>query len=354
MQIAHIKSTFLTQFRKDLIPLLIINTLIAVLLSLFDPRTGLLSNLIISHCIGFCISLLSCSVMGLLQGRASWSIRMLLALPLGLFLGFKLAAFLGAFDVLGHVFSTPQDGWRWVAIAIIVSSCACAFFVVLFHSQNYRTELEIERRRLAEAQQAEIAAQLAMLQAQIEPHFLFNTLANLRSLITHDPHLAQLMLDHLDDYLRATLLRTRKARSTLAEEIALVSDLLCINQMRLGQRLTFTLNIPEHLMSAILPPLLLQPLVENALKHGIEPAIVGGNIDISAEQVGAQIKIKVSDTGLGLQVNAREPGIGLANVRARLASLYEQNAALSLSPLQPHGVVAELSFPFERTSCQAH
>ncbi len=338
----------LQQFRKDMKPLFIVNTLIAVLLTLFDPRTSLVSNLIISHCIGFCISFLSCSVAGLMQGRTNWPIRMLVSVPLGLFLGFKLSAFLGAFDVLGSVFSSPQDGWRWVAIAIIVSSCACAFFVVLLHSQNYRTELEIERRLLAEAQQAEIAAQLAMLQAQIEPHFLFNTLANLRSLIKHDPHLAQLMLDHLNDYLRATLLRTRKARSTLAEEIALVTDLLCINQMRLGQRLTFTLNIPEHLMSATLPPLLLQPLVENALKHGIEPAIVGGNIDISAEQIGGQIKIKVSDTGLGMQVNAREPGIGLANVRARLASLYEQNAELSMSPLQPHGVVAELSFPFER------
>ncbi len=335
-------------WRTDLPLMLGVNFVIALLLTLIDERTTLIDNLIISNCIGFSIWAVNAILGWLLADKMAWPWRMALALPISLLIGFKLGAVFGASDVLAILLHTPEFAWRWVAIAILVSTCASAFFIVLFHAQKYRAELESERRVLAEVQQAETAAQLAMLQAQIEPHFLFNTLANLQSLIASDPVMAQTMLNHLNDYLRASLKRTRQAATTLAEEIDLVSALLAIHQIRLGERLHYSLHVPDHLRHAKLPPLLLQPLVENALEHGIEPAIAGGRVDISVVLEGTTLRIRVIDTGLGFNLSqTSEQGIGLANVRARLSKLYGANAELVLSPNLPHGVVAELLFPYE-------
>ncbi|WP_169734430.1 sensor histidine kinase [Deefgea rivuli] len=339
---------FFCNWRTDLPLLLGVNAVIALLLTLIDERTTLIDNLIISNCIGFCIWGSNTLLSWWLGDKLSWPWRMAIAAPPSLLAGFKLGSLFGASDVLAILLHTPEQAWRWVAIAVLVSSCASAFFIVLFHAQKYRAELEAERRVLAEVQQAETAAQLAMLQAQIEPHFLFNTLANLQSLIGSDPAMAQTMLNHLNDYLHASLKRTRQTTTTLAEEIDLVSALLAIQSVRLGDRLQYSLNVPEALRLATLPPLLLQPLVENALEHGIEPAIIGGRIDIDVEQDGEQLRICVSDTGLGLDVSSvTESGIGLANVRARLDKLYGSQAQLVLRPNTPSGVIAELIFPLE-------
>ncbi|MGL4996239.1 MAG: sensor histidine kinase, partial [Deefgea sp.] len=128
----------------------------------------------------------------------------------------------------------------------------------------------------------------------------------------------------------------------------LVTALLAIQQIRLGERLQYSLDIPDSLRHAKLPPLLLQPLVENALEHGIEPAIAGGRVEITAQQEGTKLRIRVIDTGLGFNLShSGEQGIGLANVRARLSKLYGAEAELVLSPNLPHGVIAELIFPYE-------
>lgn len=336
-------------WRTDLPLMLGVNLVIALLLTLIDERTTFIDNLIISNCIGFSIWAVN-SILGyLLADKITWPWRMALALPISLLLGFKLGAVFGASDVLAILLRTPEFAWRWVAIAVLVSTCASAFFIVLFYAQKYRAQLEIERRLAAEAQQAETAAQLAMLQAQIEPHFLFNTLANLQSLIASDPAMAQTMLNHLNDYLRASLKRTRQAATTLAEELDLVTALLAIQQIRLGERLHYAIHVPDELRQAKLPPLLLQPLVENALEHGIEPAIAGGCVEITAQRDGAKLRIRVMDTGLGFNLaHSGEQGIGLANIRARLSKLYGTDAELVLSPNLPHGVIAELIFPYEQ------
>jgi len=341
--------TVFCNWRADLPILLGVNAVIALLLTLVNEQDSLVDNLIISNSIGFCIwggnALLSWWV----GDRMAWPWRMALATPISLLAGFKLGALLGASDVLAILLHRPTLAWRWVAIAVLLASCASVFFIVLFHAQKYRAELEAERRVLAEAQQAETAAQLAMLQAQIEPHFLFNTLANLQSLIASDPAMAQTMLNHLNDYLRASLKRTRQAATTLAEELDLVSALLAIQSVRLGERLQYAIQVPDELRQAKLPPLLLQPLVENALEHGIEPAIAGGRVEITAQQDGGELRIRVLDTGLGLNLaHSTDSGIGLANIRARLSKLYGTDAELVLSPNLPHGVIAELIFPYEQ------
>ncbi|WP_410499112.1 sensor histidine kinase [Chitinibacter sp. S2-10] len=336
-----------THWAREIGLLLLINTLIALLLTVLDGRDSLACNLLISHCIGFSIGLLNALFC---RGRPDWgwSWRTPIVIPLGILLGFKVAHWLGAPDVLSLMINNPETQWRWIATALIVSFSACAFFVVFYHSLAYKNALEIEKRQHAEARQAEASAQLAMLQAQIEPHFLFNTLANVHSLIARDAALAQTLLEHLNDYLRASLSRTRQAKTSLADEVDLVRALLSISQIRLGERLKYRFDISASLMQAQLPPLLLQPLVENAIEHGIEPAIDGGSILIEAgsedSPAGKVLILRVTDSGQGLQ-NTGSDGLGLANVRARLASLYGDEGRLALYPNQPHGVIAELRLP---------
>ncbi|WP_157669960.1 sensor histidine kinase [Chitinibacter sp. GC72] len=346
-------------WQREIGLLLLVNTIIAVALSVIEGATSFGQNLLISHCIGFSIGSTNC-LLHLGVPSIGWNWRSIMSVIMGVPLGFTVAHWLGAPNVFTMMQQNPDHQWRGFAFAMIVSFVACAFFIVFYRSLTYKHELEKAKRQHAEARQAEISAQLAMLQAQIEPHFLFNTLANVHSLITRDAPLAQTMLEHLNDYLRASLSRTRQAQTSLADEIELVRALLAISQIRLGARLTYEINIPPALLHAQLPPLLLQPLVENALEHGIEPAIEGGHILIEALQLEASgtdtLLLRVSDTGLGLNnAGSGGHGVGLANVRARLQSLYGERGQLLLSSQtmssartasqSGHGVIAELRLP---------
>jgi len=223
---------------------------------------------------------------------------------------------------------------------------ATGFFIFYWRAEAYRADLQSERRRAAEALQSETSAKLALLQAQIEPHFLFNTLANAQSVIESDPRAAKSILEHLNQYLRVSLGRTRRSSSTLADELSLVDALLAIAALRLGERLRYCIEVPGALKAAQLPPLLLQPLVENALKHGIEPAVHGGVIRIDIKRQGDALRLRVSDSGVGLNASSPE-GVGLANVRGRLASLYGDRARLALYQNEPSGVVAEITMPLQ-------
>ncbi|WP_373974875.1 histidine kinase [Chitinibacter sp. SCUT-21] len=334
-------------WQREIGLLLLINTIIALSLTVLEGPASFGQNLLISHCIGFSIGVLH-YLLSWGTPRMGWNWRTPTSVILGVFLGFKVAHWLGAPDVFGYMLQKPEVQWRGFAFSLIVSFVACAFFVIFYHSLSYKNQLETAKRQQAEAKQAEISAQLAMLQAQIEPHFLFNTLANIHSLISIDAPRAKIMLENLNDYLRASLSRTRQAQTSLADEMALIRALLSISQIRLGERLQYQIDIPDELLTAQLPPLLLQPLVENALEHGIEPAIDGGQITISAQlSPDAQnLILRVSDTGQGLK-DSGSSGIGLANVRGRLTTLYGEQGQLQLSPNAPHGVIAQLSFPYQ-------
>ena len=185
------------------------------------------------------------------------------------------------------------------------------------------------------------------MQAQIEPHFLFNTLANAQSVIESEPKTAKLILEHLNQYLRVSLGRTRRSSSTLGEEMGLIDALLGIAGLRLGERLRYSVSIPQELRDARLPPLLLQPLVENALKHGIEPSLSGGEIRVDAREAEGLLCLRVTDTGVGMNTGSPE-GVGLENVRGRLARLYGDRGRLAIYRHDPNGVVAEITMPLER------
>jgi len=209
-----------------------------------------------------------------------------------------------------------------------------------------QAQAEAEKARAASIEKQAMQAQLQLLQAQIEPHMLFNTLANLQGLISVDAPRAQHMLDQLILYLRATLSSSRAEKTTLSHEFSLMEAYLDLMSVRMGKRLSFTLQLPHALEDVLIPPMLLQPLIENAIKHGLEPKIDGGHIDVRATLEQGMLRLSIADTGLGLGVSpARGTQVGLANVRERLLALYGTSASLLLLANPSDGTIAQLDLP---------
>jgi signal transduction histidine kinase len=192
-------------------------------------------------------------------------------------------------------------------------------------------------------------ARLLMLRAQIEPHFLFNTLATVRTLGRTDRRAAVGMIEHLMRYLSEALPKLRQNETTLADEAQLLDAYLRIHQIRMGARLSYELAVPHDLGAARIPSMMLLTLVENALKHGISPAIEGGSIRISAARNRAGLVLQVSDSGRGMTATEGH-GMGLANIRRRLTMLYGERAVLSLTPAASRGVVATVTIPISAES----
>ncbi len=233
-----------------------------------------------------------------------------------------------------------------------------AFMVGLFFSLFFLLKFR-EARSTAALHQAEaerhllsrhaVEAELKLMQAQVEPHFLFNTLASVQYLTETDPRAAGKMLSHLIEYLRAALPQLRASSTTLGKEVELAAAYLNILQMRMGARLTFAVDVPPDLAQHSFPPNLLISLVENAIKHGVEPAADGGNVQIIARRAGESVVVDVIDTGRGGAAAVTEQpgnGVGLSNVRERLAALYGAHGRFTLLEVPSQGTRATLSIPF--------
>jgi signal transduction histidine kinase len=332
---------------------LLVSSLIALLFSLMEPDLGNFRHeLLISNSIGCCIWLLIEIAQRLSRGRIGMLPSLLIAVPGGVILGGKVATLFGAVDIIGIWTGDPANEWKSISVTLLFALSATAFVVVFWKAIDYRLELESERRRSAEAGRAQAVAELGLLQAQIEPHFLFNTLAHVQSAIEEEPAVGKAMLGHLVQYLRGALSRSRVSRYTLRDEVDLVNSLLSIAAIRLSSRLSYRIAIPESLMAAALPPLIVQPLVENAIKHGIEASVEGGEILVEGEVSDELLVLRVIDSGRGIDPGVGMPsaapeGVGLSNVRARLASLYGETGRLSLLRHEPRGIVAELRLPLQ-------
>jgi hypothetical protein len=226
-----------------------------------------------------------------------------------------------------------------------VGAAFAAFFVGL---SLVTAEVRRRDQAVTDARRQLLEARLQALTAQIEPHFLMNTLANLRYLIKTDGPAAAEMLEHLADFLEGSLERSRALHSTLGQEIKLVESYLSIMRIRLGTRLRFVTDVPAELEQTPFPPLLLQTLVENAVVHGIEPHGGKGTIAVTARREGARIAIRVTDDGVGLDAaRPRSDGLGLQNTRERLATFYAGRASFELTGGAPSGAVAAISIPAE-------
>ena len=208
-----------------------------------------------------------------------------------------------------------------------------------------RMEAEFDASRAREEREL-LSARLQLLQAQVEPHFLFNTLANVQHLTATDPARAAEMLASLIRYLRAALPRMREQSSTLAREIEMVRAFLEIQRVRMGDRLDYTIDVDEALIHCAMPPAMLISLVENAIRHGIDPLPAGGRIAVTAASSPLGARVTVADTGAGLAEHGDSGiGIGLGNIRERLAALYGRDARLELAENAPRGVAASIEWP---------
>jgi signal transduction histidine kinase len=212
-----------------------------------------------------------------------------------------------------------------------------------------RAAAETRRRRI-EFERVETETRLRALQAQIEPHFLFNTLAHLRRFQASDPEQGQRMLSSLIDYMHAALPQMREPESTLRRELALTRAYADVQQIRMGDRLRVEIDVPETLLDASMPPMLVLTLAENAVKHGLGPKRDGGTLRIEARQVDGRIEVAVLDDGVGLRVGSG-PGRGLANTRSRLATQFGAAAALAIGTnAGGPGVRAALWLPLRRAA----
>jgi len=204
-----------------------------------------------------------------------------------------------------------------------------------------------DKANVATLERRLMEAQMAALQAQVEPHFLFNTLALIGQLIETDPKEAARVHAHLIEYLRSSLPQMRGGRGgTLGKQLELSRAYLAIMQARMKERLSVRFEVPDFLGSAPFPPMMLQTLIENAIKHGLEPKIAGGAIVVRGYVVGSTLHVDVCDNGVGIDLHAGD-GIGLANIRERLALLYGADAELVIETPPGGGACASIRIPYK-------
>lgn len=264
--------------------------------------------------------------------------------------------------VLGTLVGDAYAGWSTWALwrinqprfmGFLTSSIAISAAFVAFFYQRAKAE--------SLAQQV-TQSQLMLLQSQLEPHMLFNTLAHLRALIGHDTARAHTMLDHLNDYLRTTLQASRQPLHPLAHEFSRLHDYLSLMAIRMGPRLAFALDLPATLAHQAVPSFILQPLVENAIRHGLEPLVAGGHIDVQAHVDGTQLLLTVRDNGCGISElalaqthapalpDAASAAWGLGHVRQRLHTLYGARATMHLMRVATGGTHIVLRLPMNAST----
>lgn len=263
-----------------------------------------------------------------------------------------------AFMFLVYVLSTPAGSppfWRvqdrlmgflgLTALGMLVAPWV-AMIALLRHingeARSQALGFELER---SEMEKRVLDSRLRLLQAQVEPHFLFNTLANIRELVETQSPQATTVLENLITYLRGAIPRLQSSAMTLEQELALVRAYLEVMHIRMPDRLTFSLRVDQESRALHCPPMAILTLVENAVRHGIDPSEEGGSISIQATARDGLCRIEVLDTGVGVGPGAGSAGTGLANLRERLDLTYAGKARLRISPGSPKGTLAELEFP---------
>ena len=300
--------------------------------------------LVSALCVGYTSMVLFTVAGNIRQARVPREAMQVGAIVIGSFLGTILAGLVKGRDVR-EMFSERLAGVSiTMGLGIGLGCVAVAMFALRekhAHDQARFHRAESERHQL---EKNLLEAKLQLMQAQIEPHFLFNTLANVQHLVETSPPEASRMLDSLIHYLRAALPQMRESSTSLGREVDMARAFLEIHRVRMGTRLEFAIDIPEPLKSRAFPPMMLITLVENAVKHGVDPCCECGSITIRAMEGEGRLRVSVEDTGEGIKPK-RGGGVGLANIRERLRALYGASAKLVIEEREPHGVVASIEVP---------
>jgi len=316
-----------------------------------DPVT----QMVYSQAIGLCIW--ACIDFGRLlfknrDPQSDWPVgwRRILLMGVGIVAGYTVGTLIGDLycgcSTLDKFSRSLRVSLGYLFMALTVSTAIIYFF----YSRGRGEQLE---QLVATAQRDAAENQLKLLASQLEPHMLFNTLANLRVLIGMDPPRAQLMLDHLVAFMRSTLTASRNMLHPLSAEFGRIDDYLALMKIRMGDRLLAEVDFPAGLGELAVPTLLLQPLVENAIKHGLEPHVDGGRLLVTARADEVDLVLSVRDTGAGLSDVANDgTHFGVTQVRERLATLYGDGASLVLGTPDDGegGTLATVRIPLNRTA----
>jgi LytS/YehU family sensor histidine kinase len=330
--------------------LALVFSLCGVILHFHSEGIGWLHAIVLANMIGFP---LTAAVVGAWFDyrriiHDSWK-HLLIALGCGLGLSLIAAGVMWASGApFGALAARLLSVLKGVAVGMLIVAVPVLVISVLrnrrYEALNGQLQREAEQQRLAR----ELAeSQLRLLRAQIEPHFLFNTLGAVQQLAQHGAPRAAELTANLIDFLRSSMQDMRSEQVSLAAEFGLVESYLKVMQVRLGERLRFSLQLPRSLEQVKLPSMILLTLVENAIKHGIEPALRGGEVVVSAQSLDGAVRIRVQDGGVGMSTIAELDGgggTGLDNVRHRLHLTYGDAARLDLQDGEP-GLVADVTIP---------
>jgi two-component system LytT family sensor kinase len=327
--------------KKNVLQTAIINAVITVVvaagLTYTDPSRWFqffFAALVFTNCIGFSIRSLV-QYVAPLCGRRSLPVRM--AVLLGLFLAGGIAG-----TELGILVLTVTLGLRFgvvdqihvllfnLILSAVFGSAATMYFTLRERAE--RLAISLKEKELAEERLTRLKtkAELEALQSKINPHFLFNTLNSIASLISENPKAAEATVERLSELFRYTLQHAEKSVVTVAEELDLVRTYLEIEKVRLGERLRYDVTCDSGAGAMEIPAMLIQPLVENSIKHGISPSVEGGTILVEAKDLDGTCVIAVQDSGTGFRTAGDESGFGLRSIRERLRLLYGERASLEV------------------------
>ncbi|MFO1198604.1 MAG: histidine kinase [Burkholderiaceae bacterium] len=337
-----------------------LNVVIAALITVLVPRSGgFWLNLVASEAIGMTIHALFVGLGRALQlNQFAMPLALRLAYVVAVVMAGSWIGYVAAFWLLlgdiGRLMEHMSHASRYlIVLPALWAAIATTAFAGIGRLRARALARERERGEAIRVQREAIAARLALLNAQIEPHFLYNTLASVSALITADPPAARALLDALVGYLRASARNMARTLVPLADELESVRGYLAVMQRRLGARLTVRVEVPADALTLRVPPAALQTLVENAIKHGIEPATRGGEIAVRARPDDGGWRIEVADSGVGLR-DAATPGAstgtGLANLGERLRLALGPGAGVTLQSRPGGGALAEIVLPASAAS----
>ena len=346
---------------RDLVYTLIWDQLFALaftfLIVTFDPAAtfgrSFLESSVIANCIGFLIhgSFLAGDRLWPGIHTAPFAVRVLYysIVPIaGVFAGYAIATTILHIDELRTWVFSAHGALVVAVFSLAISTLMLMIFIPRERAARLAAQIEQEKARVAAAEKEATLAQLKLLEAQVEPHFLYNTLANVVSLIDAQPATAKTMVERLITLLRGAAAAAGEGEVTLAAQVEHLRAYLDLMALRMGGRLAYRIDVPAPLAGLSLPPLVLQPLVENAIRHGLEPKVGGGEVAIGACRACGLLELTVADNGVGFAATeATEEccGLGLANLRERLAALYGDSASVVVADNEPTGARVTLRLP---------
>ncbi len=327
---------------------LIANTAFSIFMTYMNFFTkGFLTTFIFVQCIGISATLSFLSTFYYFNptNKLLQIVMIIITMIFGVIVGSLLASVIIK-DIGPLTYFSEHKDFFLLNLFYASTSGTIAIYLYIFHERISAHEalIQEERFKRLSIEKKVIETKLKLLEAQIEPHFLFNTLANILSLLDTDLEKGKQMMVDFISYLRTALSKPKDEPVTLRQSMVTIRAYLNIFKIRMGNRLKFVFIIPDELKDINFPPMLIQPLVENAIKHGLEPKVDGGEIIIKAQKNGDMLQVEVVDDGLGFQ-NLGGWGIGLSNVKERIESIYGNNGRFLLEENKPIGMKAIIEVP---------